>query len=75
LKSLMDLREEALLEQNKLAVNVDGEGETIKTIKILLEKDVSEWSNDLLKKIINKIHLSKQNNEIETSFNFAISSN
>jgi len=75
LNSLMSLREEALLEQNKLVVNVDGEGEMIKTVRHLLEIETSEWTNNIIKKVINKIHLSKQNNEVEIFFAFAISSN
>ena len=75
LSSLMSLREEALLEQNKIAVNVDGEGETIKHVRNLLETNVSDWTNDMIKNVVNKIHLDKRNNEVEISFNFAISSN
>jgi hypothetical protein len=73
INNLMNLREEALQEQNKIVVNVDGEGEMIKTIRHLLEVDVAEWTNDIIKKVINKINLNKLNEEVEISYTFAIS--
>jgi len=75
LNSLMREREEALLEQNKLTINFDAEGETIKFIDNLLKTDINEWTNETMKKIINRINLDMSNNEVEIVYNYAISNN
>ena len=65
-------KDEALFEQNKLSDNADYEGETIKTIKELLERDVSEWTNKMLRNIINKIHVDRSSDIVEITYNFAV---
>ena len=70
LNSLMLQREELLYNQNKTAIKFDGEGETVKAVKALLEIDVSQWSNVLLKRAINKIHIDMPNNDIEILFHY-----
>jgi len=75
LTKLTAQREELLREQNKIVVHVDNEGEQIEAITELLEKDVSEWTNEMLKKVIAQINLDMSKNEIEIIFCFSNSSN
>jgi len=74
-KVLMQQREIALIEQNKLSVNIDNEGEAIKFISALLKTDINEWTNEMMKKVIHKINLDMGNNEVEIVYNYAISNN
>ena len=75
LNSLMQQREILLLEQNKIVVNVDDEGNTIKAIKALLDVDSANWTNEMLKKVISKINIDMPNNDIEIQFSYNTSSN
>ena len=75
LTSLMQQRENMLREQNKIFVNLDDEGNTIKAIKALLDVDSSLWTNEMLKKVIDKIYLDMPNNDIEIQFSYNTSSN
>jgi len=65
-------REEVLFECNKLTVDIDDETETIKAISKLLEIEISEWNNEMMKKVINRINLDKCNNEIEIVYNHQV---
>ena len=73
LTSLMKKREEILYEQDKTAISIDSEGETIKAVKALLDVDTSLWTNEMMKKVINKIVIDSPNKDIEILFNYDIS--
>jgi len=75
INALMQQREEILFQQEKTAFNADAEGETITAVTKLLEMDVSQWNNALMKKIINKIYMDIPNNDIEILFNYTLLSN
>ena len=72
---LMQQREEMLHEQSKIFVCVDDEGNVIKAVKALLEIEHSQWTNEMLKKVINKVNIDIPNNDIEILFNYDTSSN
>jgi len=75
LNSLMELKEIALREQNINAVNIENEEDFIESIKIILDTDISAWTNEMMKKIISKINLNMRNDVVEILFKNAISSN
>jgi len=75
INSLMKQREEALLEQNKHITNVDSEGETIKYINMLLKTDINEWTNEMMKKVVQKINIDMGNDVVEVVYNYSLSSN
>jgi len=73
INSFVQQREEALLEQNKLTVDVDNVSETIKLVRRILETPVDDWTNEMMKKIINRINIDMGNSEVEIIYNYAIS--
>jgi site-specific DNA recombinase len=74
--NLLTIRKEELLyEKKKLTSNGEEEGETVKSIRRLLEIDVSEWTNGDMRKIINKIYVDKISNTVEIYYNFAVLGN
>ena len=74
LNSLMQQRELLLHNTDKTAVNANDEGETIKAIRKLLDMDISQWDNALMKKVIKKIYMDLPNNDIEINFDYDTSS-
>jgi len=75
LTSLMQQREEMLHGQSKTAVTVDNEGNVIKAVEVLLGIDSSEWTNEMMKKVIRKINIDTPNKDIEIQFSYNTSSN
>ena len=73
LSSLMKQREEVLHEQTKHAVIIDEKEETIKSIMKLLGTETSAWTNEMMKKVVNRINLDRHNDEIEIVYNFSLS--
>ncbi|MCL2224544.1 MAG: recombinase family protein [Defluviitaleaceae bacterium] len=72
---LTEQREIALIEQNWLNENVDNEGETIKFIDTLLKTDINDWTNEMMKKVIDKIYIDMRNEVVEVVYNYAITGN
>jgi len=69
----MKQREEVLHEQTKHAVIIDEKEETIKSIMKLLGTETSAWTNEMMKKVVNRINLDRHNDEIEIVYNFSLS--
>ncbi len=72
LKKLVVKREKALSDLNKVVVNIDGEKEIISTIKQLLNVSVEQWTNEMMKKIIENIEVDMTNNEFFIFFKFRL---
>lgn len=72
LKYLTEQREILISEQNKYKVKADGEKEMINTIKNLLNLDVEQWTNEMMKKIIDKIEVNMRENEVDFYFKFNV---
>jgi hypothetical protein len=48
-------------------------GETIESLSNLLETDISDWTNEMMKKVVNRINVDMSNDTIEIVYNYAIS--
>jgi len=74
IKALSQQKEEALLEQETHYINNINEEETINAIQVLLENQMSEWTNEMMKRVIQRICIDKHNNEVEIKYVYEHSS-
>jgi DNA invertase Pin-like site-specific DNA recombinase/plasmid stabilization system protein ParE len=72
MRVLMEQREEALLEQNRLAIDFDEEGENINSIREILDAETTAWTNQMMKRAVNRIYLDMLKNSVEMAFNYQV---
>lgn len=72
LKNLMAKKEKILFNLNKKDIEIDEEGEVIETVKGLLNLNPEQWTNEMMKKIVEKIEVDMPKNYFNIFFKFSM---